>query len=498
MFKITHQNWLKKLLFVMLLLPILAIYLYNVASSYQYDSDFGRDISDMLSIAQGDMRLLGPKLSFGGIHTGPYYYYLFAPLLAWTPHQPENIVLANAILSWLGIVTIFFLLIKSWRTKPFLAVLATYWLALLPAVLFSARGPGNAFTHQVWFLVLLLCVPTVMKHLKWWVWLGYGLFFGVILNFHLIGVVVVLPLMCVLAVDQVRRGWQKRLVLSMMLALGVVAAFSPVMVFDLTHGMVQFKNTFIDKSYLAFTQNTNLPSPLPTSSNLLINAKLMHGHLSPWLGLPFTLISLMAIGLGVTHWLRLSRSARTLIVTLPISFLTFVVVARSQMAIHYLFPVALLSATTLVVVLVQSVSIRVSSVTLVAMLSVVVLNWPSSWYRPALRSMAEFRDFTNQLVNSSIKPYMSPNQFAVFVTRETPLAPHGHEYRYFLSAQGLAAVAPDQYAQAEFLIWIAERPEVDYLSTQSWELDQFGAKEEVLVEKIGGREVRVFKKVNKS
>jgi len=257
MSKITHQNWLRKLIFVMLLLPILAIYLHNVASSYQYDSDFGRDITDMLSIAQGDMRLLGPKLSFGGIHTGPYYYYLFAPLLMLAPNHPENVVVANAIFSWLGVVTIACLLIKSWQVKPVLALLGTYWLALLPAILFSARGPGNAFTHQIWFVVLLLSIPVLMKYKKWWMWLGYGMLTGVILNFHLIGIVVLLPLLAILSIDQVRQRWQNGLVLGLLLVIGVAAAFSPVILFDMTHNFVQFKNTFIDKSYLAFTQNTN-------------------------------------------------------------------------------------------------------------------------------------------------------------------------------------------------------------------------------------------------
>lgn len=498
MIKTQPQKLISLIIIILVLVPILFIYLYQVTLSYSYDSDFGRDLVDMLSIAQGDLRLLGPKLSFGGIHTGPYYYYLFAPLLVIAPHQPENVILANAILSWLGIVAIAFLLIKSWRIKPLLAVLATYWLALLPAVIFSARGPGNAFTHQVWFVVLLLSLPLLLKRPRWWAWLSYGMLTGIILNFHLIGVVVLLPLLLIVVIDQIRLGRHKGVVLSLMLAVGVAAAFSPVIIFDLTHGLVQFKNTFIDKSYLAFTQNTNLPSPLPTSDNLLNNAQLLQSHLSPWLGLPFALISLIGVGVGVTHWSKLYRPARVLVLTLPISFLIFVVVARSQMAIHYLYPVTLLSATTLMVVLIQSVSIRISSVVILALLSLSVINWPSSWYQPASRSIAEFRNFTDLLVKSNIKPYLQPNQFAVFVTRETPLAPHGHEYRYFLSAHDLTPVAPDRYAQAEYLIWIAERPDVDYLSTQSWELDQFGAKEEVMVEGIGGREVRVFRKAGHS
>lgn len=487
-------NNIFSLWWLLALLPILAIYLFNITSSYQYDSDFGRDITDMLSIAQGDMRLLGPKLSFGGIHTGPYYYYLFAPLLILAPNHPENVVVANAIFSWLGVVTIACLLIKSWRVKPVLALLGTYWLALLPAILFSARGPGNAFTHQVWFVVVVLVIPVLMKNKKWWMWLIFGMLTGLILNFHLIGIVVLLPLLAILAIDQVRQRWQKGLVLGLLLIIGVAAAFSPVILFDLTHNFVQFKNTFIDKSYLAFTQNTNLPSNLPTSSNLLTNAKLLQGHLSPWIGLPFAFISILAIGLGWANWAKLTRPARVLVLTLPISFLIFIVVARSQMAIHYLFPVALLSATTLVVVLMQSVSTRACGAIFVALLSLVLINWPSGWYQPASRSIEEFRQFTNQLAGSEISQYLQPDQFAIFVTRETPLAPHGHEYRYFLHAMGMSPVAPDQYAKADYLIWIAENPEVDHMSTQSWELDQFGNREEVMVEKIGTREVRVFKK----
>src|SRR3989344_2391006 len=73
--------------FILLFLIVSAGLSYKLTSSFNFHPDFARDIYDMLAIIQGNPTLIGPKLSLGGIYSGPYYYYLrvvFKKSLEWS------------------------------------------------------------------------------------------------------------------------------------------------------------------------------------------------------------------------------------------------------------------------------------------------------------------------------------------------------------------------------------------------------------------------------
>lgn len=483
----------QKLFWLILLLPILCLYLFRVTSSYPYDSDFGRDLYDMLSIAQGDLRLLGPKLSFGGIHTGPYYYYLFAPLLVILPNLPEAIVVANVIFAWLAVVIIFWLLVRVWRAPKTYALLAVYYIGSIPAVLFSARQPGNAFTHQPFTIVLLLLLPWLLKQRNIIWWLLYGLAIGIVLNFHLIGIVVFAPFLLVTLLSQIKKGVKPLLAKGLLLFLGVVLAFSPLILFELTHNFVQLKNTFIDKSYLAFTTNSNLPSPMPTSQNVLKNYFLLAGYISRWLGLSFGVVLILLPLWSIWRRRLLPTTLKVITISFVASSLLFVIIARSQLAVHYLFPVVLLTGVAVVIFLV-SLPTRFTKPLLLLLVPFNLMQIPNSWYKPATRSIAEYRQFTTHLLGSELAQYLQPDQFSIFVTRETSLAPLGWEYRYYLLTHNITQPEPSAFGRPPYLVWIAENTETDYHTTQSWELDQFGPRKLIISQMIDGREVSVFQK----
>jgi len=87
---------MKKGVAVLLFLILFALFSFKLVGSYNFDSDFGRDLMWMYDIAYGRFTLLGPKLSFGGYYLGPYYYYIFVPFLALTKFLPPGVLLANA------------------------------------------------------------------------------------------------------------------------------------------------------------------------------------------------------------------------------------------------------------------------------------------------------------------------------------------------------------------------------------------------------------------
>lgn len=97
----------KNLITIIFFLFILIIFLYRVVFSYNYDSDFGRDLMWMYDILHGKITLLGPKLSFGGYYVGPYYYYIFAPFLFLSGYSPNLVIIANSFFSALFLTILF-------------------------------------------------------------------------------------------------------------------------------------------------------------------------------------------------------------------------------------------------------------------------------------------------------------------------------------------------------------------------------------------------------
>src|SRR4030042_2952015 len=94
-------------------LGLLFFFSYKIVNSFNYDSDFGRDLYDMLDIIQGKWRLLGPRLSFGGFISGPYYYYLFAIPLWFGHGNPEYLLYFSALLHAMSLALLFYFLLQT-------------------------------------------------------------------------------------------------------------------------------------------------------------------------------------------------------------------------------------------------------------------------------------------------------------------------------------------------------------------------------------------------
>lgn len=79
-------------------LLLCALYAWRLPQSFIVDSDFGRDLDEMARIIQGHITLIGPPLSFGGIFTAPYYYYLFVPALKLSRMNVDAVLYVNAFM----------------------------------------------------------------------------------------------------------------------------------------------------------------------------------------------------------------------------------------------------------------------------------------------------------------------------------------------------------------------------------------------------------------
>ncbi len=461
-------------------------YTTKLVSSYSYDSDFGRDLNDILQITRGHTTLIGPKLSFGGIHAGPYYYYLFAPVLKLSNYQPEALLFFNA---YLFIATFSLTIITILKTNPnnkYTYLLGSFWIFSSPFMIFSARGPGNAFSYLPLLFLILLAFPCIFKKSNLFITLIFGFLAGIVINFHLINILIFFPLLLL--------TFFKKPLKAVAMFIGICIAFSPLAFFEIRHNFVQLRNTFIDKSYQAFSQNLNLNDPLPTSKNPITNFFLLSHHFSVWTTIPFLIILAFIILLFIKKHRSIGISKNLYIISSLLSFFILVFVARSQVAIHYFFPFILALQLSLII-LISRFNYKFSLILLLPLIFFNIIKYPSQLFQPSPRNINEFRTFTSELVNNPILKNLNP-KFNVFNARETTVAVMGWEYRYFLELNGYNPMAQDAFNQSNQLLIIQEPTStltVD--SIRSWELDQFGPKKLVSSAIIGNRKLFLFNKI---
>ncbi len=479
--KINQKVWLLPIL----LWPLLMLGLHNVTSAYSMDQDFGRDLIDMRAIAGGDLRLLGPKLSFGGIHAGPYYYYLYAPLVKFWPMFPESLIFANVFIAWLALVLAGIMIMKLWKTGLFFASLAIYFIGLTPYLFFSIRQPGNAFSYVAFLPLLIISWSWFWrKKFKWL--LVYGFLWGIIVNFHFIVLSILLPLWLsgsFINRFKMKTDFKTILFKSFIFGLGFFVSFAPFLLFEVKHDFVQLKNTFIDKSYQAFTQNTNLVNAPSTSANPWENFMVILKLIDPWFSLAW-----MGLVIGIIYFVRNPRQLLIdddatrlthLASSALLSTLLLIFLARSQVAMHYFFPLLVLIHLVWLAwfAKIKPAWWQVMTTGIFVIITAFNLYHSPHFFANSVRPISLIRDTAVAISQAGVNELLHTQPFSVFVTRETNLAPLGYDYRYFLTVLGFKPVGADQYSQAKYLIWIAQDPSIDDAKITSWELEQFGERQ---------------------
>ena len=478
--------------FVALLALILCFYLFHLLSSFNFDNDFGRDIGDILSISRGDLRLLGPKLSFGGIHASPWYYYLFVPVIFLFPAYPESVVISSVVISVLTLMAGYLILTRILTVNHWKATLLTLSMALSPVMVFSVRNPGNAFSYIPFLSLSFICGYASMKIQKYreMLFLCFALLSGMAVGSHPVSLLAILPFgLLVLSQTQKisldKRGLRRRLLVSLVALFLFVLPVLPNVLFEFSHGFVQIKNTFIEKSYLNFVEDKNLSSTGPkTSQNLFENARMTDTRGMEW-GIPLLLLILVQLVVAVRDYFRKTWSIETsLVVTSTISWVLLVVLLRWQYAFHYLFPLYILVLFVSVIYL----TIREKwayVVILFIVLTVFSIPRLQSLYVSASRPIADFRitiDFILPLIQNERN--IPTNVY--LVRKEGNTEPHGHEYRYFLRVAGYAIMDVNSYNTSTRLLIFDETKKAKIAQLRSWEIDQFkGSSKELRCKSLG-------------
>jgi hypothetical protein len=454
------KNILTALIFV---LVSMLIYCFHLKSSLFYHPDFARDMHEILRISQGKIVWLGPKLTFGGLYLGPYYFYLYVPAYIFSHGSIISVHFFNALLFACAIGYFFYKVVE--QKKYFEGVFFPLILLFLPMFVTGARNPSNAYSFVPLFLFFLTYLYFA-KSLKTVSLAVLGFLYGVIINFHFINVVFFPAVFAYL-------WWKVKDKKQLIFFLaGIAVSFLPLIIFEIKHHFIMFKNTFIEKSYVKWLTNTNIPNGLAGKKNVLANIWFLSENMKGYLLINPLFIYFL---LGVFFYFK-KPEVKTKIIYFG-SLVTLVLTAlilRFQFIPHYLFGLSFFLFFN-ALILFLSLKIDVFKKILISLFLIyeLITFWKTP-YVPSWRTPERFEKAVNYVIKNHL---VSKTNFNIIqITKQNLLATLGFEYRYFFRKNGYQPDSEFLYNQSRELVIFSEIPYQDISQFNSWEAEQFGKK----------------------
>lgn len=449
----------KKILSLLFSLAIiLFVWTRNSFDSLNFDSDIGRDLSEISNIQAGEVVWLGPWLN-PGLHASSAYYYLFYPALILASGKVSGMVVANLILAIFSIGLLGLLAVKKYGHKGNIVMLT---IALLPMVTTNVLHPGNGFTY----IFLIIGSLSVL-------WFELPLFFGSFLAGMAIGFhpgAGFLPIF--LFYEWWRKG--KKFIRASTSLLAFSIPIAPLIIFEvITKG-------YIIRNFFARHTTGGVNFELST---------LNFQTISSLLGLP-QLVLLILIGLsGYFSWR--SKSKKLKIWFSLMIFCIFICLLFDGLIGRYLFGIALITIFTLLISFIQH-----KKAWLILIPLIIFLFFKSPVFFPAdvatrtINRVERTADIFDQ------KQLIDKSKKIAVVSALSPSAevPQADDYRYLLRNRGYNVTKTVDNKQADTLVMFIEVEKFDWQNWSNWEIQQFGAKKIDKVENIDGITVVTFSK----
>lgn len=445
----------KILVYLFFLSVFYLLYSYRLTNSYLFNTDIARDSYGIIEIAQAKFTLIGPKLNFGGLYAGPYYYWLFAPILFLTKYSFVSILFFNASLFALALIYCLYK-IESRLGLPH-ALLYAIAVGLLPLYIITARNPGNAYTYFPALLILLTCCyfDNISKKRDF---LLLGIVCGVIVNFHFLNILVVCA---VLGFLLYKSDYKKRIVFFF---LSFLITFLPLLIFDWKHDFVILKKTFYDFSQNSLIRYYDSSDRVNLLARYLRNSVKVNSYI---LFNPVFYFILFTLPLLFRKHLR--RDPFVFSVATFICFFVYVYLAKADMATHYFFSVGFLMFFTLIIFCLEY---RLT-VVIVLVIGFEILGFPTNLYKTSGRPFQKFENAVNFVVDNGLVDKNKSFNLIQVIGSEIKI-PAGFEYRYFFRKRGYVPKTINEYNTSDELFVFLEGDGYDMNNLANWESGQFG------------------------
>jgi len=454
---------------------VFSVIIFRINDSLIFHSDFARDLFNILKISQGDQTLLGPKLSFGGLYTASYYYYLFVPVFLLSGFKIMSIVYFNALLF---VLAIFYFFINACKKYPLWKVaVASLSLSIVPVFLFSSRNPSISNTHLALLLIFLTFVyfnsieqPIIILIL--------GFFFGVIINFGFLNLLLLLPIYFLIVYKL------KKKVNSLYFLFGIAVSFIPLILFEIKNNFVMLKSTFFNQSYLSWIGNKNIIHGVAGKKNIIDNFFYLSNRITD------LIVINPIIGLIILYFIKFfeKKSDKKLfnIFNGFFALLILSILIRFQLAPHYLYPTAFFIFFVIIITLLESQY----KILIFSMLFLEIILFPKQIYNKSTIRPEPF----DQAVRYSIDNHLikKDSRFNVVMIAD-PNAIVGFDYRYFFQKYGFVALSEFEYSQSDILLIFTQKNNLDPSTLNSWEVEQFGKKYLLKTSKYKAGKTSIFK-----
>ncbi|GEM_PF-234773 len=219
---------------MLLIVFLLGLFLrfYNLPSNIIFHGELGDNYLAMKNIFEtGNIPLLGPPTSHTWLSFGPLFYWFFAPLLLLSKYEPLGMALVFAGIGGVTILVHYLFVSRMFSKKA--ALLSAFLIAISPAYLDFTR-------ESRFFSVTLLLFYPFYYSLVTARYFMAGVWFGVLLNFHLTPIIYI-PAVALFLLK--RRNTFVRSLASLL--LGVTVSSLPFILYNALHGFQMVGNMLL-------------------------------------------------------------------------------------------------------------------------------------------------------------------------------------------------------------------------------------------------------------
>ena len=208
-----------------------------------WDADQGTDMLVLQGLVdRGEVPLLGPRTSIGTFHHGAVYYYLLAPAAYLSGADPAAVTTEIALFGIGAVIAVWWL--ARLVAGPVAGLAAAVLAAVSPAGIEASTFIWNPnlipLASAVAFAAALYAIRS--RHARWWLLSALGAM--VVMQCHVLGVVVVPPLLVAWLADvRGRRRRDERLGPTVAAGVGslaiLAAGYLPLLAFELQHDFAE-------------------------------------------------------------------------------------------------------------------------------------------------------------------------------------------------------------------------------------------------------------------
>jgi len=462
-----HKIGIFSLIAILFLAAFLRLYKMRELGTFLADQAI--ELSGTAQILKGDLTLIGIKTSVSEVRNGAVMYYVMAPFLYLFNYDPVAGAFVQILLQLAAITCVYMVLKKQGREGT--GLIASMMIAASPLLVRFSRQTMLAYYPLFFTTVAFLVSVVLVKKYKALYSFFLGILLGFMLQIHYATLATILYGLLLPFIFLPRKIWPRYFVT---LLGGFVIGFSPMILFDVTHGFFQSKtllNFLSQNAATAFQTRFSLLSYWGNSlSQVLFSGNVL-------LTLLFLMIcAIVRVGIRATLTLIEKLCFLQIVATLLFT-IVFVKEYVSHYSITLFIPLFILVGASIEKAIQTHFPHAFLKIFSIFSLFFVMANsagyglndnhgWTmkEGWNLPGVEIAAHiiFDDINQTNVEKSYN-------VAMVVDAQN----QGMPLRYFLTVWGPAPLPFDKYDQADFLYVVTE-PAIDIYSMQMWEITSFG------------------------